>query len=291
MEAKPIMAGTDGSNDSLRAVEWAAREAALRGTPLRIVSVPAQGSWIALDLVGPEIISRAAHEASRLALARAAERAAEVAPGLPLDTALLSGSPARTLADAARDASMLVIGSRGTGAFAAMTLGSVGRYAAMHSPAPVVVAREESMAVRREIVVGVRDPEESAAALNFAFEEAALRGARLLAAHAWSWGFPGIGLPEVPGVGLQHTIDPREMSANVAARLDAALDGWREKYPGVPTGWEVVQAHPGRVLAGASARADLVVLGRHHEDRGVDSVTYAVLSHAHGPVACVPDHR
>jgi len=118
-----------------------------------------------------------------------------------------------------------------------MTLGSVGRYAAMHSPAPVVVAREESMAVRREIVVGVRDPEESAAALNFAFEEAALRGARL------------------------------------------------------PTGWEVVQAHPGRVLSGASARADLVVLGRHHEDRGVDSVTYAVLSHAHGPVACVPDHR
>jgi hypothetical protein len=40
-----------------------------------------------------------------------AERAAEVAPGLPLDTALLSGSPARTLADAARDASMLVIGT------------------------------------------------------------------------------------------------------------------------------------------------------------------------------------
>ena len=54
------------------------------------------------------------------------------------------------------------------------------------------------------------------------------------------------------------------------------------------TRWEIVHAHPGRLLAGASARADMVVLGRHHEDRGVDSVLYAVLSHAHGPVACVP---
>ena len=38
MAAKPIVAGTDGSEESLRAVGWAAREAALRGAPLRIVS-------------------------------------------------------------------------------------------------------------------------------------------------------------------------------------------------------------------------------------------------------------
>ena len=38
MSAKPIVAATDGSAESLRAVEWAAREAALRGAPLRIVS-------------------------------------------------------------------------------------------------------------------------------------------------------------------------------------------------------------------------------------------------------------
>jgi nucleotide-binding universal stress UspA family protein len=38
MAAKPIVAGTDGSVESLRAVDWAAREAALRGAPLRIVA-------------------------------------------------------------------------------------------------------------------------------------------------------------------------------------------------------------------------------------------------------------
>jgi nucleotide-binding universal stress UspA family protein len=40
METSPIFAATDGSEDSLRAVEWAAREAVLRGTTLRVVSVP-----------------------------------------------------------------------------------------------------------------------------------------------------------------------------------------------------------------------------------------------------------
>src|SRR6478672_5100847 len=41
MAAKPIVAGTDGSEQSLRAVDWAAREAALRGAPLRIVAAAA----------------------------------------------------------------------------------------------------------------------------------------------------------------------------------------------------------------------------------------------------------
>jgi nucleotide-binding universal stress UspA family protein len=291
MDAKPIIAGTDGSNDSLRAVEWAAREAALHGAPLRIVSVPEQGSWLALDLVGPETVSRSAHEAARRALAAAAERATAVAPDLRIDASLLSGSPGQALADATNDGAMLVVGSRGAGGFAALALGSVSRYAATHAPVPVVVAREESTTVQREVVVGIRDPEESAAALEFAFREASARKARLLAAHAWFWSFPAIGLPEVPGVQLQHMIDPHEMSVNASARLDAALTGWQQKYPGVQTGWEVVHAHPGRVLAGASARADLVVIGRHHEDRDVDSVTYAVLTHAHGPVACVPEPR
>ena len=38
MAEKPIVAATDGSEESLRAVDWAAREAVLRGAPLRIVS-------------------------------------------------------------------------------------------------------------------------------------------------------------------------------------------------------------------------------------------------------------
>ena len=52
-----------------------------------------------------------------------------------------------------------------------------------------------------------------------------------------------------------------------------------------------MHGHPGRALAGLSARADLVVIGRHASRsglRGLGSVRHAVLNHAHGPIAVVP---
>ena len=106
--------------------------------------------------------------------------------------------------------------------------------------------------------------------------------------HAWFWFVPGLQRVGALGGGQHPTIDPHKVSADAAVRLDATLAPWRAKYPGVQTGWEVVHAHPARVLAGAAARADLVVLGRHREGSAVGSITHAVLAHAHGPVAVVP---
>ena len=53
---------------------------------------------------------------------------------------------------------------------------------------------------------------------------------------------------------------------------------------------DIVRGHPGRVLASYSARADLVVIGRHSESGagGVGSIQHPVLNHAHGPIAIVP---
>jgi nucleotide-binding universal stress UspA family protein len=294
MPAETIVAGTDGSEESLQAVEWAAREAGLREAALRIVSVPA--SWPNAgppgkfsDAISPALVADIERKDAQRALAAAVDRAAWLGPWPRVATAILQGPPAQALLDAAADASLLVVGSRGVGGFAGLMLGSVSRYVATHAHCPVVVARQETLAAHREIVVGVRDLEHSDAALAFAFQEAALRGARLMAVHAWFWFVPGLHRVGTEAGGRQRQIiDPHEVSADAAIRLDATLAPWRAKNPDVQTGWEVMHGHPARLLAGASASADLVVLGRRAAGSAVGSVTHAVLAHAHGPVAAIP---
>lgn len=288
MAARSVIAATEGSAGSLQAVEWAAREAVLRGEPLRIVSVPALPPQLTPGPDQRETVAGIIRSAARKALATAAQRAAELEPALAVTTEMLSGPPVKALSDASAGASLLVVGARGAGGFSAMTLGSVGRYLATHASCPVVVAREETMAVHRTVVVGVRDPDTSAAALDFAFREAALRKARLLAVHAVSWV-----LPPMISVGKltaqeRAAVDALRTQPAATARLDEVVTVWQHKHPDVAAACEVVYTHPARVLAGASARADLVVLGRATAGITAGSVTHAVLGHAHGPVAIVP---
>jgi len=289
MKPDLVVVGTDGSDQSFSAVAWAAHEAVMRGATLRIVSVPAllpRMSWRPLEGT-PETVTDMIVQSHKRALSEAARRASETEPGLAVDTALVPGPSASALIDAAAGASMLVVGSRGAGGFAALLLGSVSRYAATRTDCPVVVVREEDMAVHREVVVGVRDLDQPAA-IGFAFGEAALRKARLRAVHAWQ-----LFLPEMRLTGTERPgADAEAVTAEVAEWLTGLLSFWREKYPEVDVVEEVVHASPGRVLAASSARADLTVLGRSGGDSqrpGADPVIHAVLNHAHGPVAIVPE--
>ena len=288
MAAKAIIAATDGSQESLRAVEWAAREAVLRHEALRIVSVPMLPPRMSPDPAGRETTGGILHEGAQRALASATERVAQIEPGLAVSTEVLAGAPAQALLKAAADASLVVVGSRGAGGFAAMVLGSVSRYLATRAPCPVVVAREETMAVHHEIVVGVHDPDRSAAALRFAFEEANLRNARLMAVYAWAWSLPSTGSVGTLTPQERAVMGASDIRAYAATRLESVLGKWQENYPAVQAGWEIVHAHPARVLIGASARADLVVLGRHAAGSSVGSITHPVVGHAHGPVAIIP---
>jgi CBS domain-containing protein len=114
--------------------------------------------------------------------------------------------------------------------------------------------------------------------------ETALRKASLIAIHAW----------HAPQASVSRAGTPYPPPALHAAAADAAreltllLDRWQEKYPDMPVGRDVVHGHPGRALADLSARADLVVLGRHPGLPGPGSVRHAVLNHAHGPIVIVP---
>jgi len=292
MSVKPVVVAVDGSESSLRAAEWAALEARRQSRPLRIVSAPTPVPLPQAYQAAPEVVANALRGLAARALGAAITRCEEVAPGLAVSTGMLSGPPAVAVAGSGSDAFLLVVGARGAGGFAAMVLGSVSRYAASRAECPVVVVREESMAVHREIAVGIRDPRNTGAALAFAFAEAELRGADLVAVHTWSR-FPPA--PRLLGPGELAALlpdDPAQVAAEADRQLAAVLAVWHDKYPAVEVRRDVIHGHPARVLASYSARTDLVVLGRHGHPEGagpgIGSVQHAVLDHAHGPVAVIP---
>jgi nucleotide-binding universal stress UspA family protein len=276
MNAKPIVVGTDGSEESLRAVEWAAGEATLHAVPLRIVSaallppvMTALQIWPDRDHVADFIRSE-----RDLALDAAASRAARVAPGLVIVTDPVAGPPAQGVTASGSGAAMLVVGCRGAGAFTALMLGSVSRYAAAHAACPVVVVRDLLPAASGLVGVGIGDLDDCAGPLTFAFEEASRRKAAVLAIDAWA--------------------GPGPAAAAAGVRLAELMGSWANKYPGVPVSQQIVPGHPARALIDLSARADLVVMGRHggHPGpHGPGPVRHAVLSHAHGPIAVVPSGR
>jgi nucleotide-binding universal stress UspA family protein len=279
MNVQPIVAATDGSEESLRAVEWAAGEAILRAAPLRIVSAAPQPPVMTALQIRPDRdhVADLIRAGRDLALHAAASRAARVAPGLVIVTDRVAGPPAQGVTASGSGAAILVVGCRGAGAFTALTLGSVSRYAAAHAACPIVVVRDLLPAASGLIGVGVGDLDDCADPLTFAFDEASLRKAAVFAIHAR----PGPA-PESPA------------AAAAGARLAELMESWASKYPGVPVSQQVVPGHPAQALIGLSARVDLVVMGRHGEHpgpHGPGPIRHAVLSHAHGPIALVPSGR
>jgi nucleotide-binding universal stress UspA family protein len=287
MVGKPIVVAVDGSDEALRAAEWAAAEALRRNRPLRIVSAPAIPPRMHAYQGAASTVANALREVAADAVASAVSRVTERVPGLSIDTDILTGSPAAAVADSGAGAAMLVVGARGAGGFAAMLLGSVSRYAAVHASCPVVVVHEMPAAARREVIVGIREPESASHALGFAFEEAALREADLVAVHAWHW------FPPTLRVAGDTVSDPELFSAQARQQLADMLITWQDKYPTVKSAVEVVHGHPGATLSSLSAGAELLVLGRRDGHlppvrARVASVQHSVLGHAHGPVVIVP---
>ena len=291
MALMPVVAGVDGSEESLRAVEWAALEAQRHRAPLRIVSVPAPLPRTRARGQYPERVAARLHGDSCRVLDEAVMRSREVAPRQLIDVDLLAGPAAPAVTLSGGGALMLVVGARGSGGFAAMTLGSVSRYAAMNACCPVVVVREETSAVHREVVVGIRDPDDTAAALAYAFEEAALRGATLVAVHSLDWSNCAPGQHTDGGYAAGESGDAGHIVREAELNLTEVLARWRDKYPGVTVWQDVVHDHPAHVLASYCARADLVVIGRHDgtgSRPAIGGIQHALLNHARGPVAVVP---
>jgi nucleotide-binding universal stress UspA family protein len=135
-----IVAGIDGSESSIEALQWAARQAQVTGATLEVITTwdwPTSWGW---TMPLPEDYDPVAD--AQAVLDSAVEPIRKAYPGVDVQTRAIEGHPAPALVAASSAADLLVVGSRGHGQFAGMLLGSVSEYCVRNANCPVTVVRE-----------------------------------------------------------------------------------------------------------------------------------------------------
>ncbi|ELS51343.1 universal stress protein [Streptomyces viridochromogenes] len=288
-EAKPVIVGVDDADDQDGLVRYAAQQAAKRGVPLHIahaIEIPWPFGSAAEKADGGSIARRGAAVVDRFeAVARSAFPEVTVAGELPF------GDPAWTLVKRSAEASLVVLGHRGTGGFPRLPLGSVSLQVATHAQCPVLVMRpgrpvEDPVG---RIVVGADLVHYSPEAVEFGFAEADRRAAHLQVVHALHR--PAL-LPGGPSRASPAEPDVRETEASARHVLTGRINELGARYPDVPVALRLDWARPATHLTQLSEEADLLVVG----SRGrtglrrllLGSVSNEVLHTARCPVAVVP---
>ncbi|KOG41128.1 universal stress protein [Streptomyces decoyicus] len=285
--SRPVLVGVEEESDAVRGVvRHAARQAELHGNPLHLLHVfggsPSEGA-------SGESSGRTRAKAQDAAVVEplAAWVHSEF-PNVAVTAQTTPGRAAEELLARSAEAATLVLGHRGTGGFARLPLGSVSWQVATHAACPVVIVRPGETAERPEarVVVGVDINDVSEEAVDAAFAEAALRGARLEMVHA------NLHLSEMPvGPGMAA---PDFKALDDAARqiLNAEATRRTERYPGVEVLTRVERVRPSTILAEASRRASLLVVGSHGRTGlrrlMLGSVSAEALHTAACPVMVVP---
>lgn len=279
-----ILVGVDGSVHGEIALQWAATYAEEHGQPLALVHAAETVVGVTVNPAGHDASLAAGHE-----VMAAARRLVEKAhPSLDLTSIVAETDPRALLLEAAVDASLLVVGSRGHGAVASLLLGSVSVALAGHAPCPVVVARPLPDSVPAEdltVVVGVDGSPDDAEAITLAFELASARLRPLEVVHA-------VGLPTVyPFPDVLGTEVVQDADEDWDLLIAETLTGYAEKYPDVVVHRRIVKDSSAHALVDASAHAAVVVVGSRsqgaHEHFRIASVSRSVVEHAHSTVVVV----
>ncbi|WP_275467250.1 universal stress protein [Streptomyces noursei] len=280
-----IVVGVDGTPQALAATRWAALEARLRQARLRLLTAwqpltgkPRGAPW------APEV----PHWPDRIVEeARAAVESTQ--PGLPVDVSLVREPPLEALVEAAEQADLLALGSRGLGPAARFALGGTGLDLVSRVAVPVVLVRSQQDSPQMEdasgIAVGVSLRAPCEGLLAFAFETAARRAVPLRAVHGRN---PPPFAYDLGGAVGRGAVERAELLAR--EELSEALRPWREKFRDVRVEEQVVMESPAPALLHGAAGAQLLVVGRRHLGLVVPRighVVHAAVHHAPCPVAIV----
>jgi nucleotide-binding universal stress UspA family protein len=283
-----ILVGVDGSTDGLRAVDYGAAEAMIRGASVQLVAAVPPATATAFGLALPLITPSTAAAAAECAVAAAARRA--LASGLSSDrltTAVVLGRPGDVLAEMSEGAAAVVLGRRGISGLERVFAGSTSVTVGAKAHCPVIVVPHgwrPPVAGGRSIGVGIDGSAQSVPALAAAYAEAATRHADLRVIFAYR--------------AQPDPADPADYEATLAdwlvqaeLRVAETIAGWRSEYPDVTVQRHFARAHPVRVLLEESHDLDLLYVGTNGSSAMsglvLGTVARAVVAGALCPVALV----
>lgn len=255
-----VLVGVDGSPAARCAVDWAARDAAMRNVPLTLVHAVQPIGLTLPRLTATTAFSRWQVEQGQKILDEAVETARATTPaGGPaqIETELLFEAAVPALVDLSKDADLVVVGSRGRGPIIRSLLGSVSSSLIRHAHCPVAVIHDEDPLMPypadAPVLVGIDGSPASELAIAIAFDEASWRGVDLVALHVWS----DVEVNDYPA------IDWPAMKPAAEEILAERLAGWQDSYPDVTVRRVVECDHPTYHLVRQSESAQLVVVGSH----------------------------
>ncbi|WP_326683282.1 universal stress protein [Streptomyces microflavus] len=282
-ELGAVVVGVDASPHARAAALWAAAEAELRGQPLGIIH--------AADIEGRSVLTsaetlQALWDTARDVLDETARAVREKFPDLIVTEELSRGDAVAGLRAAAGARGTIVVGSRGLGGFAALTLGSVGLGVAARTEVPVVVVRGETDRPATGVVTAAVHGTSDLDWLLIAAAEAQVRKASLRLLNVTNvLGYVGRFTTMLDSMG--------EITEEKVHETAAVADRVRKLYPDltvthdVETGTSV----PG-ILVEATTLTDLLVMGARNRVLGsgaaLGRVPHALLHHGHCPVQIVP---
>ena len=270
---------TEPGSPSMAALRWAIDEARGTGAGLCL-----------LHAVIPPVTASAFGPSMPAPLDLIDSLAATLPDDVDAVTSVALGGAAGTLLDAAHDARLVVLGSRGRGGFTGLLLGSTGDQVAGRSRCPAIIVRQEPPADGTRVVLGVDGSPTGERAMQFAFEIASRRGWSVVAVHAWE--VPSYDLVSIPGAPVPVAL--HELGDDEMRLSSQALAGARADFPDVEVAERVVRgaAAPAILEAAGEPGTALIVVGSagHGQLAGVvlGSTSRAVLHRAQVPVAVVP---
>lgn len=286
--AGAVVVGVDGSEQSSRALAWAADQASRDRRPLVIVHGlgAVDPYWMAQPLVDVHALKESMVEGAESLLTAAREAALADHPDLEVTTAWKSDDARHLLIEASEQAGLVVVGSHGRGPVKRLLLGSVSVGVTRHAHCPVAVVRPDRGAPSGGgVLVGVDASDHSLPTLDEAFRIAASRGAPLTVAHCfWTMG---------AGIEVPARVNPSDRTHAEHRRLVSEMvEGFRVRYPDVAVSLELAEGLADDVLLELARDKDVAVVGSRERSTWSDlllgSVAATLVEHATCTVVVVP---